>query len=319
MNRETISSELCIIIVNWNTRDLLEKCLRSIQDTVKSISFKIIVVDNASSDDSVNIIKDQFPEVTLIENRENLGFAKANNQAIEVCDACEYILLLNPDTVLKPDAIHKLVQFLEEHNAAGAVAPALCYPNGKPQAAGGYDLSILTAFNYFLFPSVLFPNVFKGFFIDHKRIKNRSHPVELDWIAGTCLLLKKRVVEQAGGLNESYFLYAEDAEWCARIRKAGWKIFFLPDVEIIHYHGASSQSLSSQWISALIDYIREKKGITSSLLFRFIAATGLGIRSILYFSAYILTKKKEYCIKASQMFFYFKGTLSSNLKNKLRT
>jgi GT2 family glycosyltransferase len=319
MNSKMYSSDLCIIIVNWNTRILLENCLRSIYDTVKNIPFQIIVVDNASTDDSVRIIKDQFPEVTLIENKENVGFAKANNQAIKVCDVCEYVLLLNPDTVLQQNVIHELVKFLEEHKGAGAVSPALCYPNGKPQAVGGYDLSVLTAFNYFFFLSVLFPKVFKGFFIDHKRMKDRSQPIELDWIAGTCFMLKKQVIEQAGDLNESYFLYAEDAEWCTRIRNAGWKIFFLPHVKIIHYHGASSQSASSLWIRALIDYLRENKGAASSLLFRFIAASGLGIRSILYFSAFLLTKKKEYGNKASQMFSYFRGTLSTNLKTKMRT
>lgn len=312
MKSEDLKFELAVIIVNYNTKHLLKTCLGSVFDTMKEISFEVIVVDNASSDGSVEMIKKVFPNVILIENRKNVGFAKANNQALNLIKNHRYILFLNSDAVLVSDSGKKLMMFLQKNEKAGAVSPALRFPDGNPQAAGGFTPKIYTAFNYFLFLSYFFPKLFKGLFIDHKRLKKSESPLAVDWIAGTCFMTKKQVIEEVGGMNESYFLYAEDAELCRRIKESGWQIFYLPYLEIIHYHGASSKAASDLWIKALIKYVKASQGILHAIIFRLLAASGLGLRWIFYCSLYILTDKIDFKEKSYLMLTYFKGALSSS-------
>ena len=299
-----------MIIVNWNTKDLIEQCLDSIFSTSTKISLKVIVVDNASTDNSTDMIKKRFPNVILVENKKNVGFAKANNQAFELIKQGSYVLMLNSDTLLIKDTLQKMVDFMGENPEAGAVAPALRFPVGKFQTGGGFSPSLKTAFNYFLFLSTIFPGIFKGLFISQRKLKRMMDPMEVDWVGGTCMLVKKEVIDKTGGLDESYFMYAEDMEWCERIKKFGWRIYYLPYLEIIHYHGASSNTISNRWIKSLIFYMKTKKGYIQSIIFRLIMALGLASRSIFYFSAYIITQKKTWLTKTSQMFIYFKGTLS---------
>jgi GT2 family glycosyltransferase len=302
--------DLYVIIVNWNTKDLVEQCLDSIFSAVTNISLKVIVVDNASTDDSTDMIKRKYSNVVLIENKKNVGFAKANNQAFELIKNGSYVLMLNSDTLLEKDTLQKMVDFMGENPEAGAVAPALRFPDGKYQPGGGFSPSIKTALNYFLFLSAISPGLFKGVFVNQRKKKQMMDPMEVDWVGGTCMLIRKEVIDKTGGLDESYFMYAEDMEWCERIKRLGWRIYYLPYLEIIHYHGASSGKISNRWIKSLIFYIKNKKGYLRSLIFRLIMAIGLASRSIFYFFAYIITLKKMWLTKTTQMIIYLKGTLS---------
>ncbi len=206
-------NDLSIIIVNLNNKQLLKDCLYSIYQQTKKISFEVIVIDNASTDGSVEMVKLSFPEAQVAANQENVGFAKANNQALALANA-RYALLLNNDTVVKDGAFDKLVEFMDNHPRAGACGPRLLNPEGTIQRQGSW--------------------LSRRFWLAKK-------PVTVDFVVGACLLVRKEVVDQVGYLDENLFFYNEDLDWCLTIRKAGYKIYFLPEAEVIHFGGASSR------------------------------------------------------------------------------
>jgi hypothetical protein len=255
------------------------------------------------------MLRESFPDVLLIENKENVGFARANNQAFKLAGNSKCVLLLNSDAILRSETIKTMLEFMETNEKAGAVAPALCYPDGGFQPGGGYIPSLQTAFNYFFFLSVLFPRTYRGLFVDQRKVKLLGKPIRIDWVAGTCMLVRKEVIDSTGGFDESYFMYAEDAEWCGRIRKGGWDIYYLPYVEIVHYHGASTKDVSDRWLKALIAYMRAEKGVVQTLLFRLIAAGGFLLRSVFYFLASLFTQRKELMQRAYQMYILSRGFL----------
>jgi len=300
---------LTAIIVSWNTKDLLRQCVSAVFSSLEQLSFQVVVVDNASKDGSVEMLRESFPDVLLIENKENVGFARANNQAFKLAGNSKCVLLLNSDAILRSETIKTMLEFMETNEKAGAVAPALCYPDGGFQPGGGYIPSLQTAFNYFFFLSVLFPRTYRGLFVDQRKVKLLGKPIRIDWVAGTCMLVRKEVIDSTGGFDESYFMYAEDAEWCGRIRKGGWDIYYLPYVEIVHYHGASTKDVSDRWLKALIAYMRAEKGVVQTLLFRLIAAGGFLLRSVFYFLASLFTQRKELMQRAYQMYILSRGFL----------
>jgi N-acetylglucosaminyl-diphospho-decaprenol L-rhamnosyltransferase len=233
--------DLSIIIVNWNTRELLGECLRSIgRDSgsgvrgqgfvAPSLTPEIIVVDNASADGSAEMVQREFPDVRLILNEGNLGFARANNRGIAASRG-RYVLLLNSDTVASTDALEMLVAFMDAHPEAGVVSPRLLRPDGtvQPYAFGG-DPTL----GYLLR---------RGFnrLLRHRYLHdwNTSAVQEVDWVSGACLMARRAAIEQAGPLDESMFMYFEDNEWCLRIRNADWKVYYDPQAEIVHLGGQS--------------------------------------------------------------------------------
>jgi GT2 family glycosyltransferase len=205
--------DLSIIIVNTNNRKLLEECLASIYKNTRKVSFEIIVSDNASTDGSQEMVKNKFPQVFLIENQENLGFIKASNLGLRNYHA-RYALLLNDDTVVKDSALDKLVEFMDHHPEAGACGPKLLNLDGSIQRQGG---------------------------LLGKRFWRSKNPVAVDFVIGAALIVKKEVIDKVGILDENLYFYNDDLDWCVRIRKAGWKIYFLPQAEVIHYGGYSSR------------------------------------------------------------------------------
>lgn len=224
--------KLSIIIVNFNTKDLLRDCLNSIIHSIPclagrqalnhplSSNYEVIVVDNASSDESVKMLKKEFPQVKLIKNKRNLGFSKANNQGINKARG-EYILLLNSDTEIVNNALKELVDFAESKNDLGMAGPKLLNPDGRPQPS--------TAPFYTL--PVAFLSLFGG-----DRFLRRS-PVKttpVDWVSGACFLIKKAIIDKIGLLDEKFFMYAEEMEYCFRAKKAGYQVYFYPQAEVIH-------------------------------------------------------------------------------------
>jgi GT2 family glycosyltransferase len=301
MNEAKQDVDLAVVIVSWNTKDLLRQCLAAVFSALESLSSRVLVVDNASQDGSAELVTGSFPQAQLIRNRENLGFARANNQAFKLAGRPLFVLLLNSDAILTKETIRGMLDFMKTHDDAGLVSPALRYPAGGSQPGGGFDASLRTALNYFFFLSVVFPRSFRGMFVDQRRLKRQGEPVSLDWVAGTCMLVRKEVIDRAGGLDESFFMYAEDAEWCERIRKKGWGIYFLPYLEIVHHHGASTPENSDRWLRALMAYMTAKMGVPAAALFRLIAAGGFGMRSGFYFLGSLLTRRSEMSEKARQM------------------
>lgn len=232
--------KLSIVIVNWNTRRLLEACLGSLFESRSAWPFEVWVVDNASVDGSRDLVREKFPQARLIANRENAGFARANNQAIRQ-SAGEYVLLLNPDTVVQPGALQALVDFLEARPQAGAAGPRLLNPDRSLQVSCYPSPSLLREFWRMFHLEALRRYAFypmEGWSL--------AEPREVDVLLGACLLLRRAALQQVGLLDEDYFIYSEEVDLCYRVKHAGWKLYWVPRAEVIHYGGESTQQAAEE-------------------------------------------------------------------------
>lgn len=225
---------LSIIIVNWNTRDILLNCLASIEAHPPARPYDIWVVDNASSDGSVAAVRAQYPRVQIIENSENRGFAAANNQAICASQG-DYLLLLNSDTIVHPNALERMARFLDEHADVGITGACLLNVDGSLQPSWAAFPS--------LWSELLGKNV-------RKRRRYHTHSgsevYAVDWVGGAALMIRRTTVNQIGLLDEAYFMYSEETDWCFRARRSGWTVCYLPDAPITHLGGQSSKRSSAR-------------------------------------------------------------------------
>jgi hypothetical protein len=234
--------DLTIIIVSWNTQDLLVKCLRSIGRELLSappgLTTETIVVDNASHDNSVSTVRDLFPWVRLVPNETNLGFAQANNQAIQLSQG-RYLLLLNSDTELCQGSLNLLVAFMESHSTAGAAGPQLINGNGTLQPSCHPLLTPWREFWRLIFLDRLWPQASYAW-----RLWDLHTPREVDVIQGACLILRRAAINQVGLLDEQYFMYTEEMDLCYRLQQSGWKLYWVPETQVIHYGKQSSQQMA---------------------------------------------------------------------------
>ena len=230
---------LSIVIVNWNTRDLLFRCLVSVFANPPHTSFEVIVVDNASHDQSVEMVRQHFPQVRLIASDINAGFARSNNRGIAVSQG-RYILLLNPDTEVPVSALSRMVQFMETHQQVGVIGPKLVNPDGSFQASYAKFPTLFSEFSLMigLARRVLGP------YAPSPRPTPGEQPRSVDWVAGAALMARRASLEQVGLLDEDYFLYSEETDWCWRFWQNGWQVWYLPDVSVMHIGGASSRQRS---------------------------------------------------------------------------
>lgn len=239
---------ISIVIVNWNTRDLLLQCLRSIfegVDSPRSNYPEVIVVDNASTDGSAQAVRKTFPQVNLIENGQNVGFARANNQAITRCQG-DYILLLNPDTEVAAGALHALLEFMDRHPEAGAVGPRTLNPNGTLQASAYPAPSLLRELWFLLHLDIIYP-----FGRYHMEGWSQDDAREVDGLLGACILLRRSALDQVGPLDEDFFMYSEEVDLCYRLREAGWHLYWIPQAEIVHYGGQSTGQVAAEMFAQL--------------------------------------------------------------------
>jgi GT2 family glycosyltransferase len=272
-----------IVIVSWNTKDLLRGCLASVRETVRVHDYEVYVVDNASADGSAGMVRREFPDVRLIENAENVGFARANNQVLPLCLG-RYVLLLNSDTVLLAGAIDTLIEFMDRHPGASAVGPRLVDLQGRPQImAAGYLPTLGTAFNHFFFLSRLWPGMFRGLSLFSPRSRE---PIQVEWLTGACLLVRGAVLREIGPLAEEYFMYAEDIDLGERMTRAGLTLFFAPAVHVIHIGGASSRDLpieaSTRWVTSMHRHFARDHSRARLVAFDLIHGLGLAIRTLIY-------------------------------------
>lgn len=223
------SVDLSILIVNWNTRSLLERCLRSVYATVQSRTFEVIVIDNGSTDGSQAMVRTEFPEVRLIENSENLGFARANNQGIRVSRG-RYILLLNSDAFLTGSAAETMADLLDRVPSIGIAGANLRFEDGSPQPSYG--------------PLPTFRSEIQSLLGLDKNVQtaeaNTDGYVEAGRVDGACLMARREVFDQVGLLDENFFMYSEEVDFCYRAVNAGWKVAHVPGAEVIHTGGGSS-------------------------------------------------------------------------------
>jgi GT2 family glycosyltransferase len=228
---------LSILIVNWNTRELLRDCLNSIYETVEGLAFDVIVVDNNSGDGSQEMVRQQFPQVQLIENAANVGFARANNQAIAASRG-RYVLLLNSDTIVQPGALRAMLTYADGYPDVGVVGAHLLNADGSFQAS---HTRFPTLRREFLILSGLGRLLFGRWYPSHSPEQSRA-VADADYVEGACMLARREAVDQVGGLDEGYFMYAEEVDWCFSMRRAGWRVVYLPQARIVHLGGASSKS-----------------------------------------------------------------------------
>jgi hypothetical protein len=235
---------LSIVIVNWNVRDLLRHCLTSIlslgpaNDPTSPLPFEIIVVDNASTDGSLEMLHADFSQITLIANRENRGFPAANNQGIAAAHG-RYVLLLNPDTRVLEGALTKLVDFIEAHPDVGLVGPQLLHPDGRVQSSRRRFPTLATLFLESTWLEPWTPDAL----LDHYYFRDQPDDVvlDVDWVTGAAMLVRHETIQQVGGMDESFFMYSEELDWCRRIKAAGWRVVYQPAAQIVHHVGKSSE------------------------------------------------------------------------------
>lgn len=230
--------DLSIIVVNWNTRDLLAQCLASIYAHPPNCEFETWVVDNASSDGSAQMVRERFSNVRLMENRENVGFACANNQAIQE-SAGRYVLLLNSDTQVCGNALTLLVEFMENHSRVGITGAKLLNSDGSFQSSyANFPTLISELMSAAGLSRWVYGKYFPSFPPEASREARGA-----DWIGGACMIVRRAAIVQVGLLDEIYFMYSEEVDWCYRFWKAGWLVHYLPEAEIIHWKGQSSGSV----------------------------------------------------------------------------
>lgn len=240
-----LSPDVSIIIVNWNTKDLLRDCLASVYATHGSVAIETIVVDNASSDQSSGMLLRGFPQVQLIVNRTNQGFAHANNQALRVAHG-RYVMLLNSDTIVLPGALRQMVRFMDAHPGVGVLGPRLLNRDHSLQSSMRDfprlrdDVSGILEVRKWPYIGGLTTQRHA-----HADISWSAHAStrEVDWVTGACQLLRRETIEVANGLDEGYFFFFEDMDLCFRLRWLGWRTAFIAEAEIIHLGGQSSKQV----------------------------------------------------------------------------
>jgi len=237
--------DVSIIVVAWNVRRLLYDCLTSVYDQTKGIDFEVIYVDNASGDGSVDMVKREFPKVRIIENKRNEGFIKANNQGIEIAQG-RYVLLLNSDTIVLDNAIAKTVQFADAHQDTAVVGCRVLNPDRTLQRDCFMYPSALNMFLAATYLHQVFP---RNRFFGRERMTwwDFDDVREVETICGCFSLVRHKAIEQVGFMDERYFLYGDDPDWCYRFRKHGWKIMFTPEAEIIHYGGQTTKQMARKF------------------------------------------------------------------------
>lgn len=235
-----MTPDVSICIPTLKAKDLLRDCLRSVYASTRKIAFEIIVVDNNSRDGTVEMLKAEFPEVRLIANDFNGGFSRATNQALQI--SCgRYALLLNNDTLVLDDALDQLVDFMDTHSEIGICGPKVLNRDRTLQKQCRRSLALpWDLFCYFSGLSWLFPKsrLFARYLITYED-ENKTHAV--DAVSGSCMLIRRAVMDQIGLLDERFFAYQEDTDYCLRAKRAGWLVYYFPGAQIIHYasHGGS--------------------------------------------------------------------------------
>jgi N-acetylglucosaminyl-diphospho-decaprenol L-rhamnosyltransferase len=281
-------AKISIIILSWNTRDLLAQCLDSIEQHKGNIQLEIIIVDNASTDGSQAMLKEKYPQIALIINNQNLGFAKANNQAMQVAQG-DYFLLWNSDAFATPGAIQSLLQLAEKEPRAAIVGAQLRNADYTFQASycpfpnQWREFLILTGLGRTIlghaYPS-MGPEEEKG-------------PQVVNYVAGACLLVRRQAFQEVGGFDEGYFMYAEEVDWCYTMTKHGWQVWYQPAAKVIHLGSASSASRQTQREADLyrsrIRFFRKNYGSRSAQILKMQIYTSTAFKNVIHGVLRLLT------------------------------
>jgi hypothetical protein len=264
--------KISVVIVSWNTKNYLDKCLHSLKGKAGAgFDLEVIVIDNNSNDKSATMVKENYPDIKLIENETNLGFARANNIGIEKASG-KYILLLNPDTEIFENSIEKMVEVLRKDNAVGAVGPKILNSDGTIQYECARNFP--TVLSEFFVTSTIYKRFPANKFAGRYLITYWNHEDSRDvaCISGACMLIRKRCFDSIGLLDESFFMYAEDTDFCYRLNKKGYSIRYVAESEIIHHWGKSSEqapvNMSRESKESIFKFFRKHYGFLTAARYR---------------------------------------------------
>ena len=280
--------DLTVIIVNWNVKDFLKGCLESIYRFTRGIEFEVFVVDNNSSDGSPEMVRTGFPQANLIVNKENMGFARANNQALRKCSG-RYVLFLNPDTELLDNSLKAMIEFMDTHPGASAIGCKLVNSDGSPQSSCLHFPSVFTDFLENTYLPGLFP---RNRLLNYYRMghRNQKNVREIDHVFGACLFCRYEALREIGlFMDERFFMYYDEIDLCCRLKKNGEKVYFVPHITIAHHLNRSSKQVpveAERWsIGSKLLYFEKHYGrwIVPFLFFN------LAMRSIIAWSVFSLS------------------------------
>lgn len=284
---------ISVIVISYNTRQMTLDCLRRLHEDLSDLAAEVFVVDNASSDGSIQAVRASFPAVRLIENSTNVGFGAANNQAMRMARG-EFIMLLNSDAFPKPGATKVLIEYLRARPEVGVVGPKLLNADGSTQQSCYRFPTPAQCWRENLWISTLFR--------DHAVLGDYSHWAHdrergVEWIVGACMLIRREVVARTGGFDERFFMYAEETDWQRRIRDAGWEIAYTPAVAVTHLGGASGANEKSRvnrnFFDSLDYYERKHHGWIGLVLLRLGMVVGGILRLIAWTGVFILQPRKR--------------------------
>ena len=299
--------KLSIIIISWNVKNDLIRCLKSLYENQPSNTFEVIVVDNASTDGTVEAAKSNFPEVVIVTNSENRGFAAANNQGIEKSQS-QYVLLLNPDTLVHSDSLNILVDFMDKNKDVGVCGPQLLNEDGTiqpsvrrfPTFRGA--LYRHTALRYLR----IFRNEYKKWLM-----KNFDHKTEMDvdQVMGAALMVKRSITDRIGTMDEQFFMYYEEVDLCYRVKQAGWRVVFVPAAVITHLGGQSAGQIPVKKqivaITSLIKFFRKHRGRGTTAIFNCIFKPAILLRNL--------------CDIVTGVFLYMTSLITGSQKRRNKT
>ena len=277
--------DLSVIIVSWNVRDLLDKCLESLRQTQRwnaqqsqnKFNIEIIVVDSGSADGSVELLREKHPGATLLPQSQNIGFTRGNNIGLKRARGA-FLLLLNPDTEVRPDAIHKMIDFMSGHPRAGIVGPHTLNSDGSHQSTRRRFPTLWTGIFESTWLSAWAPAAVERRY--RMLDTNDDDMLEADWVQGSALLLRRAVYDAIGGLDESFTMYSEELDYCRRAKAAGWRVFYHGGAHITHHGGKSSEQAAAStqihFQTSKLRYFRKHHGSAQYLILRAILLLQFG-------------------------------------------
>ncbi len=279
-----MSPDVSIIIVSYNSATYIERCLRSIYELTHDVTYEIILVDNQSTDTTIQLVERNFPEVVIIKNQKNFGFAAANNKGIAASKG-KFVLLLNPDTEFKSTLLNECSEYLQLHSNVGCVGPQILNSDGSLQRTGVSFPSLWNGFVEIFFLDNLFPN--SKLFGRHRRLfDNPNDEQTVDYLQGSCLMIPKTLLEILGGMDDCFFLYFEETDLCYRLKQGGWRTVYFPQAKLLHYGGSGTDYYNEfrlkQYHKSFIYFITKHYPFPIQLAFRFVLFVRAVIRGSLF-------------------------------------
>lgn len=310
-----MSLDVSVIIINWNTREILCNCLRSVYQQTQDVVYEVIVIDNASSDGSAETVKCEFPQVILVENSDNRGFAAANNQGMKIAKG-RYVLLLNPDTIVLDGAIQKSVSYADNHADIGVLGCQVWRNENEIQQTCFSFPSIIGLIIQKMSLRRLFPRSWIFGWVDYGWW-DRTSPMDVDVVSGMYMLVRREVIEFVGLMDEDYFVYAEETDWCHRIKKAGWRCAFTPVARIIHLDGGNKSTdlvkvkMYVQMQKSILIFYKKRCGFVSWRIAKLIITISMLIRyAVFRFMTFLRRDERSSKIAAQSLAavrFHFLG------------